>query len=285
MVPFKGGRANEGHSCVKGRFAYGYATHRDRITKPMVRDRITDPWREVTWAEAIGHAASRFRDIQARHGRDAVGGIASSRCTNEEAYLVQKLVRAGLRQQQRRHLRPRLPLAHRLRPQGHGRHLGRHPGLRVRRRGRRDPGHRRQPDGRPPGVRVAHEAPPPGGRQADRRRPAPHRPRALAARRGRPPPPAPPGLQRRAPQRHGPRGGHRGPGRRGLRPRPLRRGRVRVLGALRRPRPQLARRRPRASPACPPPTSAPPRASTPRAATARSTTASASPSTARAPPP
>ena len=95
MVPHKAGKANEGHSCVKGRFAYGYATHRDRITTPMVRDAITDPWRVVSWEEAIRTAAERFRAIQARHGRDAVGAIASSRCTNEEAYLVQKLVRAA----------------------------------------------------------------------------------------------------------------------------------------------------------------------------------------------
>ncbi|MDE2371317.1 MAG: formate dehydrogenase subunit alpha [Burkholderiales bacterium] len=95
MVPWKDGKANEGHSCVKGRFAWGYATHRDRITKPMIRARITDPWREVGWDEAIGHAASEFKRIQAEHGRDAVGGITSSRCTNEEVYLVQKLIRAA----------------------------------------------------------------------------------------------------------------------------------------------------------------------------------------------
>ncbi len=95
MVPYKGGQANEGHSCVKGRFAYGYATHKDRITEPMIRDRITDPWRVVTWAEAIAHAASEFKRIQATYGRDSVGGITSSRCTNEESYLVQKLVRAA----------------------------------------------------------------------------------------------------------------------------------------------------------------------------------------------
>ena len=95
MVPYKEGRANEGHSCVKGRFAWGYATHRDRITKPMVRERIEDPWREVSWEEAIGRAASEIKRIQARYGRDSVGGITSSRCTNEETYLVQKLVRAG----------------------------------------------------------------------------------------------------------------------------------------------------------------------------------------------
>ncbi len=95
MVPYKYGKANEGHSCVKGRFAYGYATHKDRITKPMIRDKITDPWREVSWAEAIGRAASEFKRIQATYGRDSVGGITSSRCTNEESYLVQKLVRTS----------------------------------------------------------------------------------------------------------------------------------------------------------------------------------------------
>ncbi len=95
MVPWKGGQANEGHSCVKGRFAWGYATHADRITTPMVRERITDPWRPVGWDEAIAFAAARFKAIQAEHGVDAVGGITSSRCTNEETYLVQKLVRAA----------------------------------------------------------------------------------------------------------------------------------------------------------------------------------------------
>ena len=95
MVPSREGKANHGHSCVKGRFAWGYATHRERILKPMVREHITDPWRETSWEEAIGRVASTFRRIQASHGRDAVGAITSSRCTNEETYLMQKLVRAG----------------------------------------------------------------------------------------------------------------------------------------------------------------------------------------------
>jgi formate dehydrogenase major subunit len=82
MLPWKDGKANHGHSCVKGRFAWGYATHRERILKPMVRARTTDPWREVTWEEAIAHAAGAFRRIQAEHGRDSVGAITSSRCTN-----------------------------------------------------------------------------------------------------------------------------------------------------------------------------------------------------------
>jgi formate dehydrogenase major subunit len=95
MVPYKDGAANEGHACVKGRFAWGYATHKDRILKPMIRAKITDPWREVSWEEAIGYAASQFKRIQAEHGIDSIGGIVSSRCTNEEGYLVQKLVRAA----------------------------------------------------------------------------------------------------------------------------------------------------------------------------------------------
>ncbi|AHN73872.1 formate dehydrogenase subunit alpha [Pandoraea pnomenusa] len=95
MTPYKDGRANEGHACVKGRFAWGYATHKERITKPMIRSKITDPWREVSWDEALDYAASEFRRIQAKYGRDAIGGITSSRCTNEETYLVQKLVRAA----------------------------------------------------------------------------------------------------------------------------------------------------------------------------------------------
>ncbi|MCB8823064.1 formate dehydrogenase subunit alpha [Microvirga rosea] len=95
MVPYKDGKANEGHSCVKGRFAWGYATHKDRITTPMIRKKITDPWRVVSWEEAIDYAAKEFKRIQAQYGVDSIGGITSSRCTNEETFLVQKLVRAG----------------------------------------------------------------------------------------------------------------------------------------------------------------------------------------------
>ena len=95
MVPFKDGKANHGHSCVKGRFAWGYATHRERILEPMIRNRIDEPWRKVSWDEAIAHTASEFKRIQAKYGRLAVGGVTSSRCTNEETFLVQKLVRAA----------------------------------------------------------------------------------------------------------------------------------------------------------------------------------------------
>jgi formate dehydrogenase major subunit len=95
MVPYKDGKANHGHSCVKGRFAWGYTTHRDRILNPMIREKISDPWREVSWDEAIAYVASEFKRIQAKYGRNSIGGITSSRCTNEETYLVQKLIRGG----------------------------------------------------------------------------------------------------------------------------------------------------------------------------------------------
>ncbi len=95
MVPWKDGKANHGHSCVKGRFAWGYATHRERITKPMIRATIHEPWREVSWEEAIRHTASEFKRIQEKYGKRSVGGITSSRCTNEESFLVQKLIRQG----------------------------------------------------------------------------------------------------------------------------------------------------------------------------------------------
>ncbi len=95
MVPWKDGKANRGHSCVKGRFAWGYAHHKDRITSPMIRESIDQPWREVSWDEALGHTAARLKEIKAQHGARALGGITSSRCTNEETFLVQKLVRAG----------------------------------------------------------------------------------------------------------------------------------------------------------------------------------------------
>ncbi|MDH3336892.1 MAG: formate dehydrogenase subunit alpha [Gammaproteobacteria bacterium] len=96
MIPDKDGQANHGHSCVKGRFAWGYSTHRDRVMDPLIRDSIDDPWRKVSWDEAIQYTARRFKEIQKQHGRKSIGGITSSRCTNEEVFVVQKLVRAAM---------------------------------------------------------------------------------------------------------------------------------------------------------------------------------------------
>jgi formate dehydrogenase major subunit len=97
MVPSKKGGANEGHSCVKGRFAWGYASHPDRQLSPLVRDKITDPWRKASWEEAIHFAANKFKEIQDKYGQQSIGGITSSRCTNEEVFVVQKMVRTAFR--------------------------------------------------------------------------------------------------------------------------------------------------------------------------------------------
>ncbi len=95
MTPYKDGEANHGHSCVKGRFAWGYASHQDRVMNPMIRETTDDPWREVSWEEAIQYTAKRFKEIQDKHGRKSIGGITSSRCTNEEVYVVQKMIRTA----------------------------------------------------------------------------------------------------------------------------------------------------------------------------------------------
>jgi len=95
MTPHKDGQANHGHSCVKGRFAWGYASHRDRVLNPLIRESTDDPWKPVSWDDAIAYAAKRFKELQEKYGRKSIGGITSSRCTNEEVYAVQKLVRAG----------------------------------------------------------------------------------------------------------------------------------------------------------------------------------------------
>jgi formate dehydrogenase major subunit len=95
MIPTKSGGANEGHSCVKGRFAWTYASHQDRQLSPMIREKITDEWRKVSWDEAIAYAANGLKKVQDTYGWDSIGGITSSRCTNEEVYVVQKMVRAA----------------------------------------------------------------------------------------------------------------------------------------------------------------------------------------------
>ncbi|MEN9745984.1 MAG: NAD-dependent formate dehydrogenase subunit alpha, partial [Actinomycetota bacterium] len=95
MTPYKNGGANEGHSCVKGRFAWGYANHQDRQLEPMIRESITDEWKKVSFEEAIAFAAGKLQSIQSRHGKYSIGAITSSRCTNEEVFVVQKMVRAA----------------------------------------------------------------------------------------------------------------------------------------------------------------------------------------------
>ena len=131
MVPYKDGKANRGHSCVKGRFAWGYATHRERMLKPMMRGQ---GHRSVEGSE-LGRGdrslASEFKRIQEKYGKGSVGGITSSRCTNEETFLVQKLDARRLRQQQRRYLRAGVPFADRIWPRPDLRHVCRHAELRF----------------------------------------------------------------------------------------------------------------------------------------------------------
>jgi formate dehydrogenase major subunit len=97
MMPWKEGKANHGHSCVKGRFAWDYAIHEDRILSPMIRDNIMDPWKKVGWDEAIEFTANRLMAISKKYGRKSIGGITSSRCTNEEVFVMQKLIRAAFK--------------------------------------------------------------------------------------------------------------------------------------------------------------------------------------------
>src|SRR5579863_9831335 len=72
MVPYKDGGANEGHSCVKGRFAWGYARHKERVLSPLMRDSIEEEWREVSWEEAIAFTARRLGEIQASYGVNSI---------------------------------------------------------------------------------------------------------------------------------------------------------------------------------------------------------------------
>ena len=86
------GPANGVSTCVKGKFAWDHINSRDRLTKPLMRD--GDKFREASWEEALGLVARRLTEIKTRSGPDAIGLISSSKCTNEESYLMQKLARA-----------------------------------------------------------------------------------------------------------------------------------------------------------------------------------------------
>ncbi|WP_455380841.1 formate dehydrogenase subunit alpha [Acidihalobacter prosperus] len=85
------GPANGISSCVKGKFGWDFVNHKDRLTSPLIREE--DGFREASWDEALSLIAHRFATIKKTHGPDALGFIASSKCTNEEAYLMQKLAR------------------------------------------------------------------------------------------------------------------------------------------------------------------------------------------------
>ncbi|MEE3070826.1 MAG: molybdopterin-dependent oxidoreductase, partial [Pseudomonadota bacterium] len=101
------GPANEGRLCVKGRFGYDYIHHPHRLTKPLIRlegapkEMAVDPanpfthFREATWEEALDAAAGGLGGLRSANGGRSVAGFGSAKCTNEEAYLFQKLIRQG----------------------------------------------------------------------------------------------------------------------------------------------------------------------------------------------
>ena len=197
MVPYKAGKANEGHSCVKGRFAYGYAT------PPGPRSETDDPQadRRPVAGSVLGRGAGiRGERVQAHPGRIRRGRGRRDLVVamHQRGSVPRPEARAhGLRQQQHRHLRPRLPFADRLRPRQHLRHVGRHAGFQIGRQVGRRHRHRRQSDRRPSGVRLAPEEAAARGRAPHRHRPAPHRSGEEPARRGRPSPRAEAGNERR----------------------------------------------------------------------------------------
>ncbi|HEX2726436.1 MAG TPA: formate dehydrogenase subunit alpha, partial [Beijerinckiaceae bacterium] len=109
-VEGRDGPSNQNRLCVKGRFGFDYVHHADRLTKPMIRkDGVSkhdtdidpaNPWthfREATWDEALARAAGGLKSIRDQHGGGALAGFGSAKGSNEEAYLFQKLVRAGFR--------------------------------------------------------------------------------------------------------------------------------------------------------------------------------------------
>lgn len=85
---------NEGWLCVKGRFGYGFIHSPERLQKPLIR--INGTLTESSWDEALDYVAERLRMIKVKHGPDAIAGLSSAKCTNEENYLFQKLIRAAI---------------------------------------------------------------------------------------------------------------------------------------------------------------------------------------------
>lgn len=92
IEPNAAGSANRGHTCVKGRFAHQFAHAEDRLTSPLIRNG-DGTFREASWEEALSLVVSRFTEVRDRHGPDAFAAISSSRCTNEENFLMQKFAR------------------------------------------------------------------------------------------------------------------------------------------------------------------------------------------------
>ena len=87
---------NEGSLCVKGRFGMDFISHPDRLKTPLIRHEKGSDFKEASWDEAFAFIADKLKTIKSNYGSDSIGGLASARCTNEENYLFQKLIRAGI---------------------------------------------------------------------------------------------------------------------------------------------------------------------------------------------
>jgi predicted molibdopterin-dependent oxidoreductase YjgC len=92
-LPAKGHPINEGKLCIKGWNVHDFVDHPERLTAPLIRDEKGGALREASWDEALDLVAGRLNQVAAEHGPDAVGFLASAKCTNEENYLLQKLAR------------------------------------------------------------------------------------------------------------------------------------------------------------------------------------------------
>ena len=94
ISPALDGPANEGHTCLKGRFAHQFTRSRDRLTSPLIRE--GDGFRPASWEEAYARIVSELTRIKGQHGSDAVAGLASSRATNEDCYVMARMMRAAV---------------------------------------------------------------------------------------------------------------------------------------------------------------------------------------------
>ena len=85
---------NAGHTCLKGRYAFGFYNHKDRLTSPLIKK--NGKFEKATWNEAYDFIKDKLNEIKKKHGPDAIAGISSARCTNEENYVFQKMIRAAI---------------------------------------------------------------------------------------------------------------------------------------------------------------------------------------------
>lgn len=90
----KGNPNPDGETCVKGRFGYEFINHPDRLKKPLIKK--NNEFEEVSWDEAFDYVADKFETIVAKNGKDSIGGLTSARCTNEDNYLFQKMMRGAI---------------------------------------------------------------------------------------------------------------------------------------------------------------------------------------------